>query len=67
MSSYTIGVDGTKVGVLEQINGVSLGGLLEGEHSGGLEAKIGFEILGDLTELEWKLVGQQLACKGDLH
>ena len=58
----TLGVDGTEVGVLEQTDEVSLGGLLEGEHSGGLEAEVGLEILGDLTDetLEWELADKEL-------
>ena len=59
---HTLGVDGAQVGVLEQTNEVSLGGLLEGEHSGGLETKIGLEVLGDLTDetLEWELADEEL-------
>ena len=59
---HTLGVDCTQVGVLEQTNEVGLGCLLECEHSGGLEAKVSLEILGDLANetLEWELADQEL-------
>ena len=55
-------MDCTQVGVLEQTNEVGLGCLLEGEHSGGLEAKVSLEILGDLANetLEWELADEEL-------
>ena len=58
----TLGVDGAKVGVFEQADKVCLGCLLEGEDSGALEAKVGLEVLGDLSDksLEWKLSDQKL-------
>ena len=43
-------MDGAKVGVLEEANEVGLGGLLEGKDGGGLEAEVGLEVLGDLTD-----------------
>ena len=43
-------MDGAQVGVLEQAHEVSLGGLLQGEHGGALEAQVGLEVLGDLTD-----------------
>jgi hypothetical protein len=46
---HTLGVNRTQVGVLEKTNEVSLGSFLEGENSGGLEAKISFEVLRNLT------------------
>ena len=46
----TLGVDGAEVGVLEETDEVGLGGLLEGEDGGGLEAEVGLEVLGDLTD-----------------
>ena len=42
-------MDGAEVGVLEEADEVGLGGLLEGEDGGGLEAEVGLEVLGDLT------------------
>jgi len=35
-----LGVDGAEVGVLEEADKVRLGGLLQGEDGGGLEAKV---------------------------
>ena len=46
----TLGVDGAQVGVLKETNEVGLGRLLEGEDRRGLEAKVGLEVLGDLTD-----------------
>merc|ERR1712048_246661 len=46
----SLSVDGTEVGVLEESNHVSLSGLLESEDGGGLESKIGLEIVGDLSD-----------------
>ena len=59
---HTLGVDGAQVGVLKETNKVSLGSLLESHDSGGLEAQIGLEVLGDLTDqtLEWQLADEQL-------
>ena len=59
----TLGVDGAKVGVLEESNKVGLGGLLEGHDGGGLEPEVGLEVLGDLTDetLEGKLSDQELS------
>ena len=58
----TLGVDGTEVGVLEEANEVGLGSLLESEDGGGLETKVGLEVLGDLTDetLEWELADEEL-------
>ena len=55
-------MDGSKVGILEKTNKVSLGRLLKSEHGGTLEAKIGLEILSDLTDksLERKLADEEL-------
>ena len=57
-----LGVDGSQVGVLEQTNQVRLGGLLEGQDGGSLEAEIGLEVLSDLTHkaLEGELADQEL-------
>ncbi|KFM28646.1 hypothetical protein F751_0803, partial [Auxenochlorella protothecoides] len=59
---HALGVDGSQVGVLEQADQVGLGGLLQGQHGGGLEAQVGLEVLGDLADqaLEGQLADQQL-------
>ena len=59
---HALGVDGAEVGVLEEANEVSLGGFLEGEHGGALEAEVGLEVLGDLTDqaLEGQLADEEL-------
>ena len=59
----TLGVNGAKVGVLEQTNKVSLRGLLEGSNGGSLETEIGLEVLGDLTNeaLEGQLADEELS------
>jgi histone H3 len=56
-------VDGAQVGVLEQGDEISLDGLLEGTDGGGLEAEVGLEVLGDLTDqtLEGELADEQLS------
>ena len=56
-----LGVDGAKVGVFEEANEVGFSGLLEGEDGGALEAKVGLEVLGDLTDetLEGQLSDQE--------
>ena len=58
-----LGVDGAEVGVLEETNEVSLRGLLKGHDGGALEAEIGLEILGDLTDetLEGELADEELS------
>ena len=55
-------MDGAEVGVLEQAGEVSLGGLLEGEDGGGLEAEVSLEVLGDLADeaLEGELADEEL-------
>ena len=57
-----LGVDGAEVGVLEDADQVGLGGFLEGHDGRGLEAEIGLEVLGDLTDksLEGQLADQKL-------
>lgn len=47
----TLGVDGAQVGVLKEGDEVRLDGLLQGTDGGGLEAEVGLEVLGDLTDL----------------
>ena len=59
----TLGVDGAEVGVLEEGDQVGLYGLLESTDGGGLEAEIGLEVLGDLTDktLEGQLADEELS------
>ncbi|GMR60804.1 hypothetical protein PMAYCL1PPCAC_30999, partial [Pristionchus mayeri] len=59
---HSLGVDGAQVSVFEESHEVSLGGLLESSDSGGLEAEIGLEVLGDLTDktLEGELADEKL-------
>ncbi|KAF8386907.1 vps-52 [Pristionchus pacificus] len=59
---HSLGVDGAKVGILEESDEVCLGGLLEGHHGGRLEAEVGLVVLGDLADqtLEGKLADEQL-------
>ena len=45
-----LGMDGAKVGILEQSNQVSLTCLLKCQHGRGLETQIGLEVLGNLTD-----------------
>ena len=56
-------MDRAKVGVLEERDEVSLGSLLESENGRGLEAEVGLEVLGDLTDetLEGELADQELS------
>ena len=58
----TLGMDGAQVGVLKETNEVSLGGFLKGKNGGALEAEVGLEVLGDLTDetLEGELADQEL-------
>ena len=44
-------MDGAQVGVLKEGDEVRLDGLLESTDGGGLEAEIGLEVLGNLTNL----------------
>ena len=61
---HTLGMDGTKVGVLEKTNKVSLRGLLEGHDGRRLEAEISLEVLGNLTDqtLERQLPDEELGA-----
>ena len=58
---HALGMDGTQVGIFEESNQVCLSCLLQGQHSRALEAKVGLEVLCDLTDqtLERKLTDQQ--------
>ena len=60
----TLGVNGTKVGVFKQANKVSFGSLLQSQDGRALEAKVGLEVLGDLTDkaLEWQLADEKLGA-----
>ena len=61
---HTLGMDGAQVGVLKETDEVSLGGLLEGHDSRGLEAKVSLEVLGNLTNqaLERQLPDEELSA-----
>ena len=52
---HPLGVDGTKVGVLEQTHQVRLASLLQGHHSRALEPQVRLEVLSNLSNeaLEW--------------
>jgi hypothetical protein len=60
---HTLGVDGSKVGVLEQTNQVRLRGLLKSSNSRRLEAEVRLEVLGNLADeaLEGQLADQKLS------
>ena len=60
----SLGVNRAQVGVLEQTDQVRLRCLLQCQHGGTLEAKIGLEVLRDLTHksLERQLADQQLSA-----
>ena len=47
----TLGVNGAEVGVLKEGDEVRLDGLLKGTDGGALEAEVGLEVLGNLTDL----------------
>ena len=59
-----LGVDGAEVGILEESDQVGLGRLLQSHDGGALEAEIGLEILGDLTDetLEGELPDEKLCA-----
>jgi len=58
----SLGVDGAKVGVLEEADHVGLGGLLEGEHGGRLETKLVSVLRSDFADesLERQLSDEEL-------
>jgi hypothetical protein len=64
LDSHPLGVDGSKIGVLKKSDEVCLGGLLEGEDGGSLEAQVGLEVLGDLADeaLERQLTDKELCA-----
>jgi len=63
LDSYTLGVDGAKVGVLKEGDQVGFNGLLESTNSRRLEAEVGLEVLSDLTNqtLEGELSNEELS------
>ena len=60
---HSLGVDGAKIGVLEESNQVSLSSLLQSKDGRSLEAKIALVVLGDLTNkaLEGQLADEELS------
>lgn len=60
----TLGVDGAQVGVLEEGDEVRLDGLLQGTDGGRLEAEVGLEVLGDLTDLVEEAMVSRERCDG---
>ena len=59
---HALGVDGRQVGVLKEADQVGLGRLLERQDGGSLEAEVGLEVLGNLTDkaLERQLADEEL-------
>ena len=55
-------MDGAQVGILKETDEVGLGGFLEGQDGGSLEAEVGLEVLGDLTDktLEGQLADEKV-------
>ena len=60
----SLGVDGAEVGVLEEADHVSLGGLLEGKDGRGLETELVSVLRSDLTDesLEGELSDEELGA-----
>tara|TARA_B110000238_G_scaffold66731_1_gene73209 strand:+ start:116 stop:508 length:393 start_codon:yes stop_codon:yes gene_type:complete len=58
----SLGVDGAKVGVLEESDHVGLSSLLKGKDGGRLESKVSLEVGGDFSDesLERKLSDEEL-------
>merc|ERR1712099_112207 len=58
-----LGLDGAQVGVFEERDQVGLNGLLQSADGRALEAEVGLEVLGDLTNqtLERQLADQELS------
>jgi histone H3 len=63
LDSNALGVDSAEVGILEEGDEVRLDGLLESADSRALEAEVGLEVLGNLTDetLEGELADQKLS------
>ena len=64
LNGDTLGVDGAEVGVFEERDEVCLNGLLQSADGRALEAQVGLEVLGDLTDqaLEGQLADQKLGA-----
>jgi len=62
LDGHTLGVDGTKVSVLEETDDVGLGSLLKGLQSLGREAEIVIHVQGDSAHktLEGKLADEEV-------
>ena len=62
--SHPLSVDSAEVGILKETNKVSFRSLLKGKDSAALEAQVGLEVLGDLTNesLEGKLSDEQFSA-----
>ena len=60
----TFGVDGAKVGVLEETDQVSFAGFLEGHDGGTLESEFGLEVLGNFPHqtLKWQLADEKFCA-----
>ena len=58
---HTFGMDGAQVGVFKETNQICFGGFLQGQDCGGLEAQVGFKLLGNFTDqtLERKFAEQE--------
>lgn len=63
LNGDTLGMNGAQVGVLEQGDEVRLDRLLKRADGGGLESKVGLEVLGNLTDetLEGELSDEKLS------
>ena len=59
----SLGVDGAKVGVLEETDHVGFRGLLEGKDSRGLESEVVSELRGNLSDesLEWEFSNEEFS------
>ena len=60
--SHSLGVNGSQVGVLKESDKIGLSSLLKSQHSAGLEAQVGLEVLSDFANkpLERQLADEQL-------
>ena len=62
-NSNTLGVDRAEICILKKRDEVCFNGLLQGSNRRGLEAEVGFEILGNFADqaLERQLANQELS------
>jgi len=62
LNGDALGMDGTKVGILEEGDEVGLDGFLKSADGGRLETEVRLEVLGDFTNktLKWKLSDEEL-------